>query len=617
MIKPIKVITNNVLEELQHIAIENSIPDSELRIEINSVKTFVKTSDTDFVEISDDTLNTYKEETFLRDKTLEFKQNYDIKIKSKRTDYPFTDMHSQIEFKENDTLAYLVIKQGSRLKYHKGLYDDFLDYITEQKLRSNIILYLFDVNYQNTIKEFVDLVQKIKLLTFKEDKKILISKSIDATQGVVSKLVMNIEEKSDVGAEDSTGKVDYSNRGVFINCAQGEQLFEFIKPQQGQNGRTCRGEIIKAETINLDEIPTFTVDDSIEIQDSFENIKYLSTKSGFLIKDENKYDVINNLDIDEISFKTTGTINSNLDADITINVTRNDPLEDAIEKGMHVKVKKLSVKGNIGPDTKIETRDMSVSGQTHDSSFIKCINADIKQHRGKVIGREVKVHTLEGGEVVADKAIIEHAVRGKIRAKVIEIGTLGSNVTMESSEYIQVDMITGGENKFIIDTSIVSAFDNNKKPDTAYLEKLENELKLLLKTLRDITEKVKKNLNPCKKIQDTIVKRKKEGADIPDKLIKNFKICKIMMVRYKKLKEDFKYKKSQIEKAKNGQLDSNLDVFDAKIVVNKPIEGFNSIVYRLSNPERKITLKTDKRMNKTTFKLREDHDGALKIVNIN
>ncbi len=617
MIKPVKVITSNVLGELQHIASENAILDSTLRIELNAVTTLVKTSDTDFFEIPDDALSTYKEESSLRDNTLELKQNYDIKIKSKRTDYPFKDMHSQIEFKENDTLAYLVIKQGSRLKYKKGLYEDFLDYITEQKLRSNIMLYLFDADYQNTIKEFVNLIQKIKLLTFKEDKKILISKSIDATLGVESKLIMNIEQKSDVGVEDSTGKVDYANRGVFINCAQGEQLFEFIKPQQGEHGRTCRGRIIEAKTINLDETPTFTVDDSIEIQDSFENIKYLATKSGFLTKNENKYDVTNNLDIGEISFKTTGTINSNLDADITINVTRNDPLEDAIEKGMHVKVRKLSVKGNIGPDTKIETRDISVTGQTHDSSSIKCVNADIRQHRGKVTGREVKIHTLEGGKVVADKVTVEHAVRGKIRAKTIEVGTLGSNVTMESSKYIQVDMINGGENKFIIDTSIKSAFDEHKKPDAAYLEKLEDELKLLIKTLKDTTAKVKKNLEPCKKIQDTIMKSKKEGLDIPDKLVKNFKICKVMMARYKKLKEDFKYKKSQVEKVKNGQLESDLDIFDAKIVVNKPIEGFNSIAYRLSNPEREIVLKTDKRMNKTTFKLREEHDGALKIVNVN
>ena len=617
MIKPIKVITDNVFEELQHIASENSILHSTLRIEVNSVSTFVKTSSADFIEVPKDNLHTYQDETFLRDNTLELMQKYDITIKSKRTDYPFKDVHSQMEFEENDTLVYLVIKQGSRLKSYAKLYDDFLDYITEQKLRSNIMLYLFDVDYENTIKEFVDLIQKIKLMTFKEDKKILIARSIDATEGVVSKLIMNIEEKSDISNEDNEGKVDHANRGIFINCTKDEQLFEFIKPQQGKHGRTCRGEIIEAKTIKLDETPTFTVDDSIEIQESFENIKYLSTKSGFLTKKANKYNVINHLDINEISFKTTGTINSNLDADITINVTKNDSLEDAIEEGMHVKVRKLSVNGNVGPNTKMETRDISIGGQTHDKTFIKCINADIKQHRGKVIGREVTIDTLEGGEVVADKAIITHAVRGKIKAKTIEIGTLGSNVIMESSEYIHVDMITGGENKFVIDTSIVSAFDEHKKPDVGYLEKLENELKLLYKTLKETNEKIKKNLEPCKKIQALIMKNKKEGVTIPDKLMKNFKICKIMMVRYKKLKEDFQYKKTQVEKAKNGQLTSNLDILNAKIVVDKPIEGFNSIVYRLSNPDREIILKTDKRMNKPTFKLIEDYDGALKIVNVN
>ncbi len=615
MIKPVKVITSDVADELKRIAADNTTSVSKLRVIINTVTTFVKNSEMTLAETTGDTLNRYKEETFLRDNTILFEQEYDVQIKSVRSAYAFKDMHSQIEFKENDTLAYLVVKQGSRLKYYDGLYDDFLEYIVEQKLKSNIMLYLFDTDYQTTIKALVDVIKQIKLFVFKEDKKILIAKGLDATEGIESKLIMNIEEKNDVRTEDSEGRVDHSNRGIYINCAKDEQLFEFIKPQQGKHGRTCKGEIIEAKTISLDETPTFTVDDSIEIQDSFENIKYISTKSGFLTKDKDKYDVINNLTIDEISFKTTGTINSNLDADISINVTRNDPLEDAIAEGMHVKVRKLSVNGNVGPNTKIETRDVSILGQTHDKSFIQCVNADIKQHRGKVIGREVKVHTLEGGEVIADRAIIAHAVRGKIRAKIIEIGSLGSNVTMEASKYIQVDMITGGENKFIIDTSITSVFDDAKKPDISYVQKLENELKLLVKALKDTTEKVKKNLNPCKKIQALIIKNKNEGIDIPESVMKNFKICKIMMVRYKKLKEDFQYKKTQVEKAKNSQHENNLDIFDAKIVVNKPIEGFNSITYRLSNPEREIVLKTDKRMNKPIFKLREDHDGALKIIN--
>ena len=243
---------------------------------------------------------------------------------------------------------------------------------------------------------------------------------------------MIIEEKNDNTIENSEEKVDYADRGFLLNCAEGEQLFDFIKPQQGKHGRTCTGDIIKIETINLDAKPTFTVDNNIEIQDSFENIKYLATKSGYLMKKGSQYEVSNSIDIDEISFKTTGTIDSNLDTEISINVVKNNPLEDAIEKGMHVKVQNLSITGSIGPNTLVETRNLSVTGQTHQESSIKCVNANIKIHKGKITGRKVEVTTLDGGEIIADTAIISNAMSGKIRAKTIEIDILGSYVTMEA-----------------------------------------------------------------------------------------------------------------------------------------------------------------------------------------
>ena len=615
MIQTINVITNNVSEELRKIAMQNSVSVSELYIKVNSVTTFANSSTSGLVEISDNTLNKYKDEKSLRDEKIEFNQEYDIDVQSIHKGYHFKDMNCQIEFDENETLAYFIINKGSNLKYFDGLFDGFINYIIEQQLRSNVMLYLFDTDYQETIKEFVNVIKKVKSITFKEDKKILVSKGMDVIKAITAKVIMNIEENSDVGNEDNEGKVDYANRGFFLSCAENEQLFEFIKPQQGQHGRTCRGEVIEVETISLDEKPLFTVDDSIEIQDSFENIKYLSNKSGFLIKTGEQYDVSSSIDIDEISFKTTGTINSNIDSEISINVAKDDPLEDAIEEGMHVKVRKLSVKGNVGPDTNIETRDIFIDGQTHGDSFIKCVNADIRQHRGKIIGREVKVKTLEGGEIIADKAIIENAIRGEIRAKVIEIGILSSHVKMEASEYIQVDLIKGEENKFIIDTSIVSAFDNNKENDTDYLNKMEEEFKLLLKTLRDTTEKVKKNLAPCEKIKATIIKHKNDGITITDSLIKNFKLCKIMRVRYKKLKEDVEHKKSQIQQLKSELVNTSVGIYDTKVIVKKPIKGYNNIIYRIKKPKMEINLKTDEMTNKTTFKLIEDDEGVLKIIN--
>ena len=618
MIRALNIITDNITDELKSVAAQNATSASQLYIEVESVNTFVKTAESDFVEVFGSDLDKYKDEKYLRESTVEFEQEYDIKILSKYRDYPFANMICEIEFEENNTLAYFVIKKGSKLKYYNRLYDDFLKYITEQMLRSNIMLHLFDVDYKDGIKGLVDVIEKIKNITFKEDKKILVSKGLNAIKSISSDISMLIEERNDIGAEDNDGKVDYSNRGFLLSCVEGEQLFEFIKPQQGQNGRTCRGKLIEVETINLDSNPTFTVEDGIEVQDSFENIKYLSNKSGYLVKTGNKYDVSNSIDVDEISFKTTGTINSDLESEISINVIKNDPLEDAIEEGMHVKVQTLSVKGSIGPNTLIEARDVSIDGQTHHESSIKCVNAKIGQHRGNITGRDVEVTTLEGGEIIADKAMVRNAVRGTIKAKNIKIKSLGSHVTMEASESIEIDMPKGEENKFIIDTSINGAFDtkDNKEDDKDYLKKLEEELNPLLTALTETTAKVKKNLEPCAKIKAIIIKHKKQETPIPAPLIKNFKICKVMKVRYKKLKEEFEYKKVQIEKLKKKLASTTIDVLDATIIVNQPLRGYNSIIYRLHNPQREINLKTNESMNKRIFKLIEDEEGVLKIVNV-
>ena len=616
MIKQVNVITNNVVRELQRVAQENSISASKLYVKVKSVTTFVKGANSDFLEIPFEDLKKYKSETSLRDATLEFDQEYEIDINTKTETYPFKEMISEIELTENDTSAYLVIKKGSKLNYYEDLYSDFLSYITEQKLRSNLMLYLFDVDYQTSVKEFVNVIKQIKKITFKEDKKILISKGYDEIESIRAEVCMTIEDSNDINAEDSEGRVDYANRGFLLSCTEGEELFEFSKPQQGKYGRTCRGEIIEVEVVNLEARPTFTVEDSIEVQDSFENIKYLSKRSGYLIKKGNQYEVSNTIDVNEISFKTTGTIDSDLDSEISINVIKNDPLEDAIEEGMRVKVQTLCITGSIGRNTQIEAREISISGQSHNESTIKCVNATIGVHKGSVVGRRVEVNRLEGGEIVADTVIVTNAISGKIRAKRVEIEILGSYVTIEASEYIKVQKVKGEENKFIIDTMFKGGFDKSREDDEVYLNKLEEEFNSLVKTFKNSTLKVKNNLEPCKKIKATIIRSKKEGVKISSRLIQQFKLCQVMNVRYKKLKEEVEYKKNQYAKLKKKMSGGGLSALDAKIVFNEPLIGFNKVLYRLSDPPVEIELNTDESMKKTTFKLIKDKEGVLKIVNI-
>ena len=615
MTNPIDITTQNVYKELLRIAAQNSIPISRLYIRINAIQTFTKGKEANLTSIDDAQLSKYASEEYLRDETIEFEQHYDITVSPYYKGYPFLRMISEIELNEDETLAYFVIKRGSQIEYYDNIYDDFLDYIDEKKLRAGILFYLFDVEFETTIEEFVKAIKRVKKVTFKEDKKIIVAKGLEAQESVEPKLHMSIEENNNIGAEDSSGRVDYSNRGFMLSCSEGEELFEFIKPQQGKHGRTCKGKIIEVKSVNLDVSPTFTVEDGIEVQDSFENIKYLSRKSGYLVKSGNQYDVANSIDVDEISFKTTGTINSNLDSEITINVIKNNPLEDAIEEGMRVKVQNIFIKGSVGPNTQIEAREVKVEGQTHGDSSIKCINASISLHKGKVTARKVEVKNLEGGEIIADEAIVKNATRGKIRAKKITIESLGSHVTMEASQHIGIEKVKGEENIFILDALVNSGFDETKSDDGAYFKKVKDEFDELQREFKDSARKVKESLKSCQKIKELIIKNQSEKQEIPLTLIKNFKICKVIRVRYKKLKEKLDYKQIQYDKLRAKIEQAYPDIFEAKIVLSESLKGFNHITYRLHNPDRGIELRTNERMTKKTFELYEDDDGVLKIIN--
>lgn len=614
MIKPVTINTNNVAKEISNIAIQNSVKPDSLYIQVSSIETFIKNNDSDLIEIHYEDFEKYTDEATLRDSSVVFEQKYEIYISSKYNGFPFEHMKSEIEFEENDTIVNLIIKKGSILKYEDDLYENFLNYIVELQLRSNVMIQLFDVDYQNYIKSFVDVLKKIKTITFKEDKKIPLSKGLKEEESIQADISMTIEASKKV--YDENDKVDHSDRGFLLSCIEGEELFEFSKPKQGKNGRNCLGEIIEVEIVDLDAKPEFSINDNIQIVDSFENIKYLATKSGYLLQNEDHYDVSNSIDVDEISFKTTGTIDTDLDTEISINIVKKNPLEDAIEKGMRVKVQNLTIDGSIGPNTEIEARNVSISGQTHAESFIKCVKATLGVHKGKINARTVEVDTLQGGEIIADSVTVKSAINGKITAKTIDITVLGSHLVLEASEYIQIKRVRGDENKFILNPLANSGLEKDNPNEEEYFKTLTQEFDLLAEKFKNISITVKKNLEPCKKVKEAILKSKEEGTELSSILIDKFKLCRVMNVRYKKSREDVAFKKDQLDKLKSKLSSSTHNIMDSKLTLGEPLKGFNHITYMLSKPDRKIELNIDESMNKKIFKIIEDDDGILSIVNL-
>ena len=88
-----------------------------------------------------------------------------------------------------------------------------------------------------------------------------------------------------------------------------------------------------------------------------------------------------------------------------------------------------------------------------------------------------------------------------------------------------------------------------------------------------------------------------------------------MKVYYKKIKEDFEYKEAQIEKLKKKIFRTSIDSLDTEIMLKQSLRGYNSIQYILNNLQREITLKTNESMKRQVFKLIEDEEGILNIIN--
>ncbi len=68
------------------------------------------------------------------------------------------------------------------------------------------------------------------------------------------------------------------------------------------------------------------------------------------------------MEINEISFRSTGSVDANLDSNIRSNIKEKDILKDAIGAGMSVETTDLHVQGNVGSGAKIRAKIAFIGG---------------------------------------------------------------------------------------------------------------------------------------------------------------------------------------------------------------------------------------------------------------
>ena len=505
--------TSNVAKELLSIAETNRVSIESIDFNVLDVQTFNRINDgkkeTDWEEIPSEELYELDDESALLNKKFELKQVYEIEVFSKDIEKDkFHNFNIAVGANATKCKVYLSIKAGSEIEYFKGIEQELATLINNKKLRAGILINIFDEMLSEIISKLSAKIKVNKKVKYEKSETILIAQSIEPTLTIDDALILHYDEKEDLSEHD---KIDHSQRGFIRAVEKNELLMEYIKPKKGISGRNTKGIFLEAKEPIEANVPEFNINETITTKDEENSIKYLAKENGYITFDDNIYSIKTDVDVDAISFKTTGSIDAGLDSDVSMNVKETDTTKDAVGTGMKVEVTEIDIEGNTGPNSVVHAIKASVGGQTHQSSEIRADNLDINIHKGKAFGKNIHISRLEHGIVDGDMVEVSQAIGGDIRAKEVHIEICGSYVKATASRLIDIKKLQGTENVFTIDSLL-------KKSSKQGIQANEEEISDLEMSIKEINKEIEKPKKYSQK-KNNLYYKKKHDSCITKKMV--------------------------------------------------------------------------------------------------
>ena len=603
--KSVVVRTDNVSKSLTDVSQKYNIPISNLDFDILAIDTYVKlTKDEDFVSIDMQTLELIKDKNLLLDENFEIRQSYEIKIRK----YKFQDdfeLIGKIKVDKSKTKAVYYLSPSSILNYSDTLEFQIVEELKKKKLKSGMLVD-FEFFEEKFLEDIKTLVAKIRVLGMvEEDYPITLCEAIKPIESIPLKIIEHY--KKNQSKHELVKEFIYPIKKDSI-------IIEIIKPKEGKDGRDCKGNLLKVHRIEETQIPSFKINDDITKKEDDDKILYISNKSGYVYIKDGVIFIKDELEVNQISLKT-GNVRGAEDSNVKLEVKEKGALKEAIKDGMVVETTELIVNGNVGNGAKIKAKKLQIDGQTHKKSKILAQNAQINAHKGYLKANKAIIERLEGGIVEAKQVLITQAISGKVIAKEIKVKLLGSHITLIASDLIEIEVLKGTENKFIIDEGVV---DNKEE----YIKEVEEKYKKLEIKIRQYKEKFEENKQIIKETQPNIQKMK---LKIQKDKEQGLGVNPLFMQKIKRF-NDFVKKTKQIEaKAKDlmiklRQLKEELNklqqgAFLAKIISHSGFKEFNRIEYHLIEPPMNITYDTKPEDEyKNIFVLKDYGDFDYQIV---
>jgi uncharacterized protein (DUF342 family) len=609
------VKTSNVAKELVSLAESNGVDVNSLDFNILDMQTFTKKDDAkgeaDWEEISNDELYEIDDASELMNEKFHIKQVYEIEIFTRNLDEDnFKNFKTAIGANQTKSKVYLSVREGSKLNYFKGFEEELITYINHKKVRAGILINIFDEMIKGTVSKLSSKVKVEENLEYFKNDTILVAEGIEPIPTINDEILLRYEEDDEVSEND---KVDYKKRGFIKNVFKDDVLIEYIKPKKGTPGRNCRGEFIEAPEPTVTNEPDFNIDETIEKKDGKESIKYVAKENGYITFEDNTYSIKTDVDVDEISFKTTGSIQAGVDSDVSMNVKEVDVEKDAVGAGMEVEVTEIDIDGNVGPNSTVNAKKATIGGQTHKTSTVRADELDINVHKGNAYGKNIHISRLEHGKIDGDIVEVAQAIGGDIRGKEVHIEICGSYVKATSHKLIEIKKLQGKENIFTIDALLKKDTKQGKDKHDQEIKDLEIAVRDIKKEIEKYKETIEKNAASFKELKKRLIHYKKNGIKMPNSFVEKYKQFIKIEKHLESIEKEYTVKQDRLNLLTTQTASFQDSIMDARIVNHDRWTDYNKLIFKLVDPPIEIVYEPKEGSEDKIFGLVQDEDGEYKI----
>ncbi|MDX1808185.1 MAG: flagellar assembly protein A [Sulfurospirillaceae bacterium] len=587
--KSVIIDTENIVDEIKNLSSAYNVHPRDLLFRLIKVSTLYKTNKGDnYKEVSDEEMELFNDNDFLLNPELRIKQHFKVEIFKKNDSTK--DSLPEIVLGGNKSLTKIIatVKQNFDIKYTSDLEERIIDDINIKKIKSNILVGIRDSSMHQEVKKLVAQIRVKNLI--ENDSTFVVCQGLDKVSSINDELIFHYKNK--IKRKDSSDRVDYSKRGFVLAVAEGETIIEYTKPQNGIPGRTCQGRFLSTSDPLSVYDGNINHSENIIKKEDDNKILYVAKINGYVNVENGVYDIRDNMEIESVNFRSTGSIETDMNSNVKINIKENDALKDAIGPGMSVETSELNIEGNIGSGASVKTKKVTIKGQTHKTSKIESDYANISVHRGEVTGQNIEIDRLEGGIVYGETVHIKSAIGGEVVAKEIFIDELTSNTILKASNLIDIKKVKGNNNKLSIDPTSTKVYNEKIAKINHEIKKLKLELVPIPKMLEAKKRLIDNNRIVVTDIKSRIAELKQEGKTPPISLLNKLKEYTRMVNEYNASLNDFKNRKQKLL-ALNEDLNSvQNQVFSSKIINRGIWKEFNELKFRLILPPVEVIYNT-------------------------